>query len=117
MNKLRISIVMIAGIGMFLTALGAVLVQQHEHKKYSTLKALQVVAYNKKLKATRKKIAAVRQNGLEGRVIDAKTKKPIANVIVTLGQEVVRTSQDGHFSMTGKDGIIKLRSPGYLVCL
>lgn len=48
-----------------------------------------------------------------GRVIDAKTKKPLEGAIVTLGTEVVRTKADGTFQIHGAGENLKLRSPGY----
>jgi hypothetical protein len=48
-----------------------------------------------------------------GKVIDAKTKEPIAGALVTLGDTVVRTDQDGVFHLDGEGETLKLRAPGY----
>jgi hypothetical protein len=49
----------------------------------------------------------------EGKIIDAKTKEPIAGVLVTLGDTVVRTDKSGLFHTDGLGQILKLRTPGY----
>jgi hypothetical protein len=48
-----------------------------------------------------------------GKVIDAKTKEPIAGALVTLGDTVVRTDKDGVFHMDGTGEKLRLRAPGY----
>lgn len=48
-----------------------------------------------------------------GQLLDSRTQKPIADVIVTLGDKEVRTDNQGHFSITGKEDTLKLRAPGY----
>ncbi|MDP3183173.1 MAG: putative glycoside hydrolase [Desulfobaccales bacterium] len=49
----------------------------------------------------------------EGKVVDAGTKAPIEGALVTLGDQVVRTDQDGAFRLEGTGETLKLRAPGY----
>lgn len=49
----------------------------------------------------------------EGRVIDAQTKAPIEGAAVTLGEQTVRTGNDGVFRIDGTAEKIGLRAPGY----
>jgi len=49
----------------------------------------------------------------DGKVVDAQTKAPIAGALVTLGDQVVRTDQDGAFHLEGTGETLKLRAPGY----
>ncbi|MBA2654897.1 MAG: GTP-binding protein [Gammaproteobacteria bacterium] len=53
------------------------------------------------------------QQGYSGRVIDAQTKKPIEQALVTIGDEVVTTPADGTFEIKGTSDVIKLRAAGY----
>ena len=48
-----------------------------------------------------------------GKVVDAVTKKPIANAPVTLGDKMVRTDQDGAFSIEGVGDVLRFRAAGY----
>jgi len=48
-----------------------------------------------------------------GKVVDAVTKKPIANAPVTLGDHLVRTDQEGTFSIEGAGDVLRLRAAGY----
>ena len=48
-----------------------------------------------------------------GAVVDASTCKPIPGAFVTLGDAVVRTSQDGHFQIGGEGAMLGLRAYGY----
>jgi len=48
-----------------------------------------------------------------GKVVDAATKKPIADAPVTLGDKMVRTDQDGNFSIEGVGDVLRLRAAGY----
>jgi hypothetical protein len=49
----------------------------------------------------------------DGKVIDAQTKEPIEGALVTLGDRVVRTDQNGAFHLDGTGESLKLRAPGY----
>ncbi|WP_123106166.1 putative glycoside hydrolase [Acidithiobacillus sulfuriphilus] len=49
----------------------------------------------------------------DGTVVDALTCKPIPGAFVTLGDTVVRTSQDGHFQIGGEGAVLGLRAYGY----
>ncbi len=49
----------------------------------------------------------------DGKVIDAQTKEPIAGALVTLGDRVVHTDQNGAFHLEGTGEALKLRAPGY----
>lgn len=49
----------------------------------------------------------------DGKVVNAETKAPIADVIVTLGDNVVRTKADGTFHLDGTGETLQLRAPGY----
>ena len=48
-----------------------------------------------------------------GKVVDAVTKEPIANAPVTIGDRLVRTDQDGVFSINGAGDLLRLRAAGY----
>ena len=48
-----------------------------------------------------------------GRVVDAVTKAPIAGAPVTLGNQMVRTDQDGAFNIEGSGEVLRLRAAGY----
>jgi hypothetical protein len=48
-----------------------------------------------------------------GKVVDAVTKKPIEGAPVTLGDKMVRTDQEGAFSIEGTGDKLKLRAVGY----
>lgn len=50
---------------------------------------------------------------IEGKVIDAQTKAPIAAAAVTLGENAVRTDKEGAFRLEGTGETLKLRAPGY----
>lgn len=50
---------------------------------------------------------------LSGRVVDARTLQPIADAIVTLGDRVVRTSDDGTFAIRGIAAQLGARAYGY----
>lgn len=54
-----------------------------------------------------------KKQGPSGKVIDAKTKKPITGALVTLEDEVTRTDSDGNFKLKGSGEKLKLRAPGY----
>jgi hypothetical protein len=49
----------------------------------------------------------------DGKVIDARTQEPIAGALVTLGDRVVRTDQNGAFHLEGTGTSLQLRAPGY----
>lgn len=49
----------------------------------------------------------------DGKVIDAQTKAPIENALVTLNDEVVRTNANGNFQLEGTGETLQLRAPGY----
>jgi hypothetical protein len=49
----------------------------------------------------------------DGKIIDAQTKKPIEEALVTLGDRQVRTDKDGVFHLEGTGETLKLRAPGY----
>lgn len=51
--------------------------------------------------------------GLEGSVIDGRTHSPIHGASVTLGEQVVRTDQEGRFTLDGTGDLLRLRAPGY----
>jgi hypothetical protein len=48
-----------------------------------------------------------------GKVVDAVTKKPIEDAPVTLGEQVVRTDQEGVFRLEGTGDTLRLRAAGY----
>ncbi|MFZ0888257.1 MAG: putative glycoside hydrolase [Candidatus Binataceae bacterium] len=48
-----------------------------------------------------------------GRVIDASSRLPLENAIVTLSDKTTRTGFDGRFSIDGPGGVIGLRAYGY----
>ncbi len=48
-----------------------------------------------------------------GKVVDAQTKAPIAEALVTLGDQQVRTDKDGQFRLEGAGDVLKLRASGY----
>jgi hypothetical protein len=50
---------------------------------------------------------------ITGKVVDAATKKPLAGAPVTLGDRMVRTDQDGAFSIEGTGEVLRLRAVGY----
>jgi hypothetical protein len=50
---------------------------------------------------------------ISGKVVDAGTKKPLAGAPVTLGDRMVRTDQDGGFSIEGTGEVLRLRAVGY----
>lgn len=58
-------------------------------------------------------VTAIAQASYDGKVIDAQTKAPIKDVIVTLDNRVVRTDAEGKFHLDGKGDIVKFRIPGY----
>jgi hypothetical protein len=49
----------------------------------------------------------------EGKVVDAQTKAPIEGALVTLGEEVAHTGNDGYFRLDCVGETVKLRAPGY----
>lgn len=49
----------------------------------------------------------------EGKIIDAKTKDPIAGAVVTLNDVFVRTGKDGTFKVQATGETLKVRAPGY----
>jgi hypothetical protein len=49
----------------------------------------------------------------DGKIIDAKTKAPIAGAVVTVNNEFVRTKADGTFHLEGTGDVLKVRAPGY----
>jgi hypothetical protein len=57
--------------------------------------------------------AALAAKGYNGKVVDAQTKAPIADALVTLGDQQVRADQDGVFHLEGAGETLKLRYPGY----
>ncbi len=48
-----------------------------------------------------------------GKVVDAKTKAPIEGAPITLGDQMVRTDQEGNFRIEGAGERLRLRAPGY----
>jgi len=50
---------------------------------------------------------------IEGKVINAQTKAPIAAAAVTLGEKAVRTDKEGAFRLEGTGETLKVRAPGY----
>jgi len=50
---------------------------------------------------------------ITGKVVDEATKKPLAGAPVTLGDRMVRTDQDGAFSIEGTGEVLRLRAVGY----
>ena len=48
-----------------------------------------------------------------GAIVDALTSKSIPGAFVTLGDSVVRTTQDGHFRVSGEGAMLGLRAYGY----
>jgi hypothetical protein len=49
----------------------------------------------------------------QGKVVDAVTKKPIEDAPVTLGEQMVRTDQEGVFRLKGTGDTLRLRAAGY----
>jgi hypothetical protein len=49
----------------------------------------------------------------DGRIIDAQTKAPVVNAVVTLNNDVVLTAKDGTFHISGTGETLKLRAAGY----
>ena len=49
----------------------------------------------------------------DGKIVDAQTKKPIEEALVTLGDQQVRTDKAGAFHLEGAGETLKLRAPGY----
>lgn len=49
-----------------------------------------------------------------GKVVDASTRKPIAGALVTLGDHVAQTDQNGLFQIAGASGKIGIRAYGHL---
>jgi hypothetical protein len=58
-------------------------------------------------------LAAAAQAAYVAKVVDAKTKAPIEDAIVTLGEQTVRTDKEGKFSLEGTGETLKLRAVGY----
>jgi hypothetical protein len=58
-------------------------------------------------------LAATAQAAYVGKVVDAKTRQPVAGAILTLGPEVVFSGKDGGFRLEGNGETLKLRAPGY----
>ena len=56
---------------------------------------------------------AAAATGYNGKVVDARTKAPIAGALVTLGDQQVRADKDGSFHLEGAGETLKLRYPGY----
>lgn len=56
---------------------------------------------------------SILQASYDGKVVDAQTKAPIRDVVVTLNNEVVRTDAEGKFHLHGKGDTVKFRIPGY----
>jgi hypothetical protein len=52
--------------------------------------------------------------GYKGTIINAKTKKPIADASVTLGDKVVRTNEEGQFTIKGNGELLRVKAPSYL---
>ncbi len=48
-----------------------------------------------------------------GKVVDAKTKAPVEDALITLASEVAHTGKDGTFRIEGSGETLKLRAPGY----
>jgi hypothetical protein len=48
-----------------------------------------------------------------GKVVDAKTKAPIEGAPITLGDQMVRTDQEGAFRIEGAGEMLRLRAAGY----
>ena len=57
--------------------------------------------------------AATAAPAYDGKVIDAQTKAPIEGALVTLGDRMVSTDQNGAFHLEGTGEALKLRAPGY----
>jgi hypothetical protein len=49
----------------------------------------------------------------EGKVVDAKTKGPIAGAVVVAGDQMIRTDKDGVFHLDGSGEILKVKAAGY----
>ena len=58
-------------------------------------------------------LASIPSQALEGKVVDADTNAAIADAIVTLGNDVVRTDKDGHFKTQASADRVLARAPGY----
>lgn len=58
-------------------------------------------------------LATAAQAAYVGQVVDEKTGKPVEGALITLGEEVAHTGQDGTFRIEGAGDTLKLRSPGY----
>ncbi len=58
-------------------------------------------------------LVATAAHAYEGKVIDAQTKAPVEGALVTLGDEVAHTGNDGYFRLAGTGNTLKLRAPGY----
>ncbi len=56
---------------------------------------------------------AVAASAYEGKVVDAHTKAPIAAAVVTLGDQAVRTDQEGAFRLEGTGEALRVRAAGY----
>jgi len=56
---------------------------------------------------------AVPALAFEGKVVDAATKATIEGALVTLGEQMVRTDQEGKFRIEGTGETLKLRAVGY----
>jgi hypothetical protein len=59
------------------------------------------------------KTPAAATKGYDGKVVDAKTKAPIAGALVTLGDQQVRADKDGAFHLESAGETLMLRAPGY----
>jgi hypothetical protein len=51
--------------------------------------------------------------GYEGRLVDAQSKAPIADAVVTLGNRTVRSDEAGRFRIDGEGDALKFRAPGF----
>jgi hypothetical protein len=58
-------------------------------------------------------VTSQNQQTITGKVINAQSKKPIEGAIITIGNEVAKSKQDGSFTITGAGENLLLRAPGY----
>lgn len=58
-------------------------------------------------------VLAGSSNGIRGRVVDAATHQPIAEAVVTLGDQTVRTAADGGFAVQGETDRLGVRAYGH----
>jgi hypothetical protein len=56
---------------------------------------------------------AIPTQAYEGKVIDAKTKSPIAGAVVVIGDQMVRSDKEGTFRLEGSSDKVKVKAAGY----